>query len=153
MLKTRPERTHFRDEAISERHREWGMCGAVDIDFLLNEYRAGYPHALIEYKHQNAALSKAVLNQDWTKTCEILNDGTYRALINLGDMAKLPTMACIYSNNLSSYVLYPLNERSRTYIPKLRVYSEMEYVQFLHDIRGLKMPDSLIEKIRSREKR
>lgn len=152
MLGTRPERTHFRDEAISERHREWDCCGAVDIDFLLNEYRAGYPHALIEYKHRNAKLSKAILSESWTETREILNDGTYRALINLGDMAKLPTMACIYNDDLSRYLLYPLNERSRTYIPKLEVYSEMDYVQFLHDIRGLKMSADVIERIRSRER-
>ena len=34
----RAERTHWRDEALSERHRLWGYdCPAVDVDFLLRD--------------------------------------------------------------------------------------------------------------------
>jgi len=33
---TAHERTGFRDEALSRRHREWGInCPAVDVDWLL----------------------------------------------------------------------------------------------------------------------
>ena len=36
MAEVRPERTGWRDEKLSQRHRMWGWdCPAVDIDFLL----------------------------------------------------------------------------------------------------------------------
>lgn len=45
------ERTGWRDQEISERHRRWGFnCPAVDVDFLLIEYDQGTPVAIIDYK-------------------------------------------------------------------------------------------------------
>ena len=51
----RRERSGWRDEWISKRHRLWGFdCPAVDIDFLMLEYDRSVPCALIEYKEQHA---------------------------------------------------------------------------------------------------
>jgi hypothetical protein len=51
----RQERTGWRDQEISERHRQWGAgCPAVDLDFLLTEIHVGEPTALVEYKHFRA---------------------------------------------------------------------------------------------------
>lgn len=45
------ERTGWRDQQISERHRGWGYnCLAVDVDFLLIEYDQSIPVAIIDYK-------------------------------------------------------------------------------------------------------
>ena len=49
------ERTGWRDKALSERHREWGVnCPAVDLDFVMLEYDLGRPCAIIEYKNFRA---------------------------------------------------------------------------------------------------
>lgn len=47
------ERSHWRDEAISLRHRRWwgDNCPAVDLDFLLLEFHHGVSVAIIDYKH------------------------------------------------------------------------------------------------------
>jgi len=45
------ERTGWRDQEISARHRRWGFnCPAVDVDFMLIEYDEGIPVAIIDYK-------------------------------------------------------------------------------------------------------
>ena len=50
------ERTGWRDQALSERHRAWGWdCPALDMDFVMIEYDNGKATALVEYKHEQAA--------------------------------------------------------------------------------------------------
>jgi len=50
------ENTYWRDAAISQRHRQWGMdCPATDVDFFLIEYDRGLPCAVVDYKHGNRA--------------------------------------------------------------------------------------------------
>lgn len=49
---TAHERSGWRDQEISKRHRDWGFnCPAVDLDFLMLEYYFGTPVALVDYKH------------------------------------------------------------------------------------------------------
>ena len=49
-MEVRQERTGWRDEALSKRHRDWGWdCPAIDIDFLMIEYDKGKSVALVEY--------------------------------------------------------------------------------------------------------
>jgi hypothetical protein len=46
------ERTGWRDESVSRRHRKWGFdCPATDLDFMLLEYNHGAPVAVVDYKH------------------------------------------------------------------------------------------------------
>ena len=53
----RQERTGWRDQAISLRHRTWGFnCPGVDFDFLMLEYSTGKPVAVVEYKHYRARM-------------------------------------------------------------------------------------------------
>lgn len=53
---TRHERSGWRCEWISRRHRRWGAdCPGVDVDFLVAEYDAAKPVAIVEYKHINAS--------------------------------------------------------------------------------------------------
>lgn len=48
---SREERTGWRDEDMSNRHRTWGHnCPMVDVDFLALEYDLAEPVALVEYK-------------------------------------------------------------------------------------------------------
>ena len=55
----RQERTNWRDQELSARHRTWGFnCPAVDLDFLMVEYNIGKPVGLIEYKHFKRGVSR-----------------------------------------------------------------------------------------------
>lgn len=48
---TANERSGWRDERISARHREWGLhCPGTDLDFTLVEYNYGNPIAVVDYK-------------------------------------------------------------------------------------------------------
>jgi hypothetical protein len=49
---TQEERTGWRCQEISERHRKWGWNSpAVDLDFPMIEYNFGRAVAVVEYKH------------------------------------------------------------------------------------------------------
>ena len=55
VMEVKKERSGWRDEGISRRHRLWGVsCSATDIDFLLVEYIYNTPKAIIEYKNEHA---------------------------------------------------------------------------------------------------
>lgn len=69
------ERTGWRDQEISRRHRRWGFhCMATDVDFLLVEHHVGMPIALVEYKH-------------WRARPVNLDHPSYLALVALADRA------------------------------------------------------------------
>ena len=126
------ERTGWRDEWISRRHREWGLpCSALDIDFLLIEYRNGEPKALIEYKHHFAEI------QDPKKP-------SYKALIKLGNCADIPVFGVRYDNNDDKnpqFTITPLNNKAKDFIINPNkdgriVLNERDYVKLLYKIRG-----------------
>jgi hypothetical protein len=101
---TRLERTGWRCQDISERHRAWGVdCPAVDMDFVLLEYNHGKPVALIEYKHDNAREPN-------------LKHATYRALADLaGNYASgaLPFYVVFYEPGAWWFRVFPVNERAK----------------------------------------
>lgn len=98
---TRLERTGWRDQAISERHRAWGFnCPAVDLDFVMAEYNHGLPVALVEYKDRHARLPR-------------LSDPTYRALSALADGysgGALPFLVAFYDSSEWWFRVLPVNE-------------------------------------------
>ena len=54
-----PERTGWRDEKISLRHRMWGFdCPAVDVDFVMVEFDRARVVAIVEYKNPKLAQAK-----------------------------------------------------------------------------------------------
>ena len=95
------ERSNWRDEWISKKHREWGWdCPAVDIDFLLIEYDKSIPKALIEYKEIRAKPQRA-------------SHPSYRAIIHLADAAHLPFFAVRYKQYGDWYKVIPLNQYAK----------------------------------------
>ena len=73
------ERSGWRDEGISLRHRKWGWdCPAVDIDFLLIEYDHGKAIALVEYKNEHAPRQRGATS------------ASHRAIADLASKAGLP---------------------------------------------------------------
>jgi hypothetical protein len=123
------DRTNWRDEKLSLRHRDWGMdCPAVDIDFLLCEYNHSKPVALIDYKLRENA------NKGYR------HDSSIRTVANLADCANIPFFVVYYNclNNCWQFMLVPINKIASD--NKVEYHSkwltESEYVNFLYSLRG-----------------
>jgi hypothetical protein len=143
------ERTGWRDQAISERHREWGInCPAVDLDFVMIEYDRGLPCAIIEYKHIRARPVSRV-------------HPTIRAMSFLADNSKIPFFIVRYSSpsNFSNWKfdVSPINsfgeDACEKYL-KNREGSkgfliEEEFVSFLYAIRGrgFSIPEEVVNNL------
>ena len=100
------ERSGWRCEAISRRHRTWGYdCPAVDLDFVVAEYNHGLPVAIIEYKDSHAAPPN-------------LDHPTYRALMALADGfsgGPLPFLVAVYCSTNWWFVVHPINEVAKRF--------------------------------------
>lgn len=131
----RPERTGWRDEDLSARHRRWGWdCPAVDLDFLFLEYDRGKAVAIVEYKHERAA-----------PQCP--SHPTYLAMCDLGTRAGVPVIGVRYSADFTSWLAVPLNAHARAWIPERRTLTEREWVALLYRIRGYEAPDDLLDSL------
>jgi hypothetical protein len=134
-----PERSGWRDEAISRRHREWGFnLPFADIDFLVCEYDRCRVAALIEYKNWKA---KQISPQN-------PNIVTMR---DLADRAQTPFFAVRYSEDLSTYYVVPLNYLANNVLAERTLMSELEYVTFLYKLRGRAIPLTVAATIGARE--
>lgn len=135
MPEARQERTGWRDEALSRRHRRWGWdCPAVDLDFLFLEYDRGKASAIVEYKNEHAAPQYA-------------SHPTYQAMIDLGDKAQIPVLACRYSDDFQTWKVTPLNKEAKKILPQRAVLSEKQWVSLLYKIRGYDVPQSVLDGI------
>ena len=124
------ERTGWRDEALSRRHRMYGLnCPAVDIDFLMLEYDSGMPKALIEYKHEFAEETS-------------LTHASYRALRHLAVMGRIPFFVVRYTYEWR-YTVIPACNLAETYVPVRVEMAEDEYVELLYAVRGRVMPEDV----------
>lgn len=131
----RQERTGWRDEAISGRHRHWGFnCPAVDLDFLVAEYNVGKPVALIEYKHSQARLP-------------IIEHPTYRALSALADGYRepLPFIIAFYWPEIWAFRLLPINETAQEHFHSGETLCERDFVQRLYRLRRLTLARHLAD--------
>lgn len=141
--KTREERTGWRDEKLSRRHREWGFdCPAIDIDFIMIEYNTGIPVALIDYKRYTGSLRN-------------LSQQSIKAISILADNSKIPFFVVYYWDNPWAFKVKPINSyaeeslKQSKFASKDRVLSEQEFVRFLYELRNIKLNEQE-EKIISR---
>lgn len=124
MREVRLERTNWRDEGLSQRHRKWGWdCPMLDIDFLALEYDKGKASAIVEYKNEHAEPQYA-------------SHPSYQAIIDLGNRAELPVIACRYSDDYMKYKAVALNEYAKKYLPNREEFDELGWVNLLYRIRG-----------------
>lgn len=131
LRKVKEERSGWRDLALSKRHRRWGWdCPAVDLDFLFLEYDKGKAVALVEYKHERAAL-------------QYRTHPTYQAMIDLADRAKLPCFACRYANDFIWFKPIPLNNYAKSMLAEPIRMTECEWITFLYRIRGYEVPKQI----------
>lgn len=137
-MDVKQERTGWRDQALSERHRMWGFdCPAVDIDFLMLEYDGGKAMGLVEYKNEHATIQHA-------------NHASYRALVDLADRGNrgiLPVLGVRYTDNFSLWTVTPLNSEAKKYVSTRTEMNEEDYVKLLYKIRGRIMPIDLIKNL------
>lgn len=132
---SRPERTGWRDEKISARHRMWGFnCPAVDLDFLMVEYNLGKPVGLVEYKHEGAAMPS------------ILHP-TYRAITELANLASLPFIIAFYNNIEWWFKVTPVNDRAKTLFAEQSEFTEREFVSTLYDLRNLVVEIEVLQRL------
>ncbi len=145
------ERNGWRDESISRRHRLWGTLYAVDIDFILIEYKfeKGRPKAvgLFEYKNEHAPT-------------QYISHTNYIVLADLGSKSCIPAFAVRYANDFSWLKMVSLNEFAKTKILEtfkeaehynnvvIVTVSEINYVKFLYFLRNEKIPQDIADKIK-----
>lgn len=133
MPDVRRERTGWRDEALSARHRAWGWdCPMVDIDFLVAEYDAKEPVAIIEYKSEYAAPQRAT-------------NASYQVLIKLATWAHIPFFNVRYACDFSWWKVTPLNGFAKDVQPVRCEVDEREFVTFLYRLRGRALPEGLFD--------
>lgn len=134
------ERTGWRDESISQRHRIWGFnCPAVDLDFLVAEYHIGKPVGLIEYKHFMAQVPNVL-------------HPTYRALTALADGYKdggLPFLIAFYWPDIWAFRITPVNDYAKEHFSAEENLSELEYVKRLYRLRSLTLTEYLVKRLRT----
>lgn len=131
----RQERSGWRDESLSRRHREWGFnCPAVDLDFLMVEYNLGKPVGLVEYKHHQARMPS-------------LNHATYRALSELATVANLPFVIAFYWPSSWAFRVYPVNNLSQQHFTDPEDFTERDFVRRLYKLRRLKLTEQLEGKL------
>jgi len=131
MPDVKPERSGWRDLALSQRHRRWGWdCPAVDLDFLFLEYDRGKAVALVEYKHERAAI-------------QYPSHPTYRALRDLGTRAGVPVFGVRYADSFAWWRVSPLNALAKQWVPAQTEMTEQGWVSLLYLVRGRQAPDDL----------
>jgi len=119
------ERTGWRCEKISRRHRTWGYnCPAVDLDFVVAEYNHEIPVALVEYKDVHAREPN-------------LDDPTYKALAALADGYKnpLPFLIAFYNPDDWWFRVIPVNEAAKFYYEGRTLLTEQRFVKSLYYMR------------------
>lgn len=102
------ERTGWRDEEISRRHRRWGFnCPATDLDFLLLEFNHGVPVAVVDYKHHAK-----------TDPLADLHESAIQALSGLYDERgeNLPFFVTRYWPGTWAFKALPMNDRARRWL-------------------------------------
>ena len=117
------ERTNWRDQGLSARHRTWGdNLYASDLDFILCEYNWSICCAIIEYKSEFA-------------TKPNFSSSQYKSLINLGNRADCPLFSVIYSKDFSNYKITPLNDSAKLYFKNEIELNEEKFTKFHKYIR------------------
>lgn len=130
------QRSPFRHEDISLRHRKWGPLGLCDIDaWYTLELRGKRPVALVSYKREGY---KEALESEMTA------DG----FIALGELAHLPVFEVIYSADLTVYIVEPKNTPARG-IHTGGIMDEHSYVSLLYRLRRMSMPRDVKESLRT----
>lgn len=137
-LGVREERSGWRDQRISARHRTWGAnCPAADIDFLLVEYNHGMPVMLVEYKLHSAKRPDPA-------------QATYRALAALCNgywQGPLPFCVVFYWPDIWAFRIMPINPAAREHFAADEMLTERRFVERLYRLRRMTLAKELEGKL------
>lgn len=128
------ERSGWRDEWISRRHRDlYGRdCPALDLDFMLIEYDTAEPRALVEYKDEHAMFR--------------IDHPSIVSLSKLGTRAEIPAFVCVYSKiHGKDWKITPLNLEATAFVKETTSMPEARWVEILYLCRGGHAPADVIE--------
>lgn len=149
------ERTGFRDQQLSARHRDWGFdVPAVDIDWTVLEYDARVPKAIVEYKRGLSWLERANDRSNLAALSDLATG--YR---NCGDSectacrpGGIPFVLVRYMPGPWRFKMEPRNARAvhliSTKIVNL-ILTEAKYVEFLYWLSGKKLPADVTARLDS----
>jgi len=137
MFRSMPERTGWRDEEISKRHRNfWGPgCHAIDLDFIMIEHHFGKVVALIDYKHHHAA-----------RPCENFREENknFKACASMADKSEVPFMIVYYWPPTYAVRVYPGNTIADSYFrAPYQDLCERDFVSGLHQLREIVLTERI----------
>ena len=138
---TAHERTGWRDKNLSGRHRDWGVnCPMSDLDFIGTEYDNREPVALIDYKQRRNPY------EPLPHTMRLLkDDSNLWVLGRLGALAQIPSFVVFYGGQFAWFQVQGLNRIGVSKTPEVQPMSEKDYVRFLYELRGRKLPEEIEE--------
>jgi len=139
----RLERTGFRDQEISERHRFWGFdCPAVDIDFLMLEFNRGQPIAIIEYKRFTAQEPNP--KHPSYRALSTLADGYAGYSMAIDEHGPLPCLIAFYWPKIWAFRIKLLNDAASACFDDGEMLTERAYVKRLYWMRRTECPAPLV---------
>ena len=143
---TRKERTNWRDERISARHRDWGFnCPAVDLDFLMVEYNHGLPVGLVEYKSYQARMPS--YDHATYRALSALATGYSRVIDGTRVHDPLPFLLVFYWADQWTFRVHPVNSEAKKHYSNPELMSEYDYVTRLYKLRRLTLAGELKHKL------
>lgn len=140
-MTVRERRGYYHDDWLRDRHRLWGFdCPATDIDFIAIEFNNEAPTALVDYKEDHHTQN--------------LNDSRSgrNAIKALANNSKIPFYVVRYVEHGNTYRVLSQNEYGYKRLLEHgniagKTLTEVEYVSFLYWLRGMTVPDSVVEAI------
>ena len=139
-----PERSGWREEALSRRHRDWGLaCKMVDLDWFAVEYvvRDGAAHPVLVVDYKQAAAAWPPDPRDWN--AEALGR-FYHA-----DGRQIAMVFVRYWRQPWTFLVRPGNAEARRILSDSWVMSERKYVRWLYRVRNIEMPAAVGDRLSS----
>ena len=121
------ERTGWRDQELSARHRKWGdRLYGVNVDFLMVEYYARRAVMMVDYKLH---VARSSVDE---------NSASHQALAWLADGKSTPFVICIYNLDIEEplFEVLPVNQTAKDYFGGPHILTE-DWVRCQHHLRGL----------------
>lgn len=135
---TAHERTGWRDNALSLRHRAWGEdVPMVDVDWMVVDYDRRIPVAVIDYKRGLRWQEKASDHSNLAALAELAT----------GYRSGIPFLIVRYDDNPWRFMIEPRNPVAKKLEPAKAyglILSERRYVTFLYWLRGRTVPEIIL---------
>ena len=126
----------YRDWELSQRHRNWGCdCPMQDADMIVWEYASRRVKAIVEYKHER--VDRRGLES--SLAADVLRDAAG---------GRYPAWITVYDRVRWVFRITPVNELAQELFADKKWYTERQYVELLHRLRGLTAPPHVLEACR-----